>query len=331
VPPQPPPHEVVWALSTAGFVARCLQVVAELGVADRISDGPVSVNELAASCDVDPSALDRVLRLLSTHGVFDRQDGGYGHTVVSRLLREDHPTSMRAFARMMGLDGIWGSLQQLRYSVETGKPGMEKLEPKGAWAYLQDRPDESEIFARAMTAKAGADVTAVLAVYDFTAFHRIADIGGGRGHLLRAILDATPEAEGILFDLPMVIDGLNLDDQPRLTAQAGDFFVDGLPAADGYLLMDVLHDWPDEQCVSILTAIRRAAPAGAVLLIVEDVIPEGRADARASTLDIIMLAIAGGRERTAGELSELLARAGFRLDTVLDTPSPRRIVRALPV
>jgi hypothetical protein len=327
---QPQPHEIVWALSTAGFAARCLHVVAELGVADRISDEPVSVDELAQSCQVDSSALDRVLRLLSTHGVFDRRDAGYGHTPVSRLLRDDHPTSMRAFAQMMGLDGIWGSLQQLRYSVETAKPGMEKLEPKGAWAYLQDRPDEAEIFARAMTAKAGADITAVLATYDFTPFHRIADIGGGRGHLLRAVLNAAPEADGMLFDLPIVIDTLTVDDQPRLTAQAGDFFVDPLPAADAYLLMDVLHDWPDEQCVSILTAIRRAAPAGAVLLIIEDVIPQGRVDARASTLDIIMLTVAGGRERTASELGELLTRAEFRLDTVLDTPSPRRIVQALP-
>ena len=133
-----------------------------------------------------------------------------------------------------------------------------------------------------MTAKAEADITAVLATYDFTPFHRIADIGGGRGHLLRAVLDAPPEADGMLFDLPIVIDTLTVDDQPRLTAQAGDFFVDPLPAADAYLLMDVLHDWPDEQCVSILTAIRRAAPAGAVLLIIEDVIPQGRVDARAT-------------------------------------------------
>jgi O-methyltransferase len=183
---------------------------------------------------------------------------------VSMLLRDDHPRSMRAFAQMMRLDGIWGSLQQLRYSVETGKPGMEKLEPKGAWAYLH------------------------VVVY-------------GRA-----------------------------ESQPRMTAQAGDFFVDALPAADGYLLMDVLHDWPDEQCVSILAAIRRPAPAGAVLLVIEDVIPEGHADARASTLDIVMLAVAAGRERTAGELSELFARAGFRLDTAPDTPSHDGSCRPFP-
>jgi O-methyltransferase len=271
---QPQPHEIVWALSTAGFAARCLHVVSELGVADRIGDEPMPVEELAASCGVDSRALDRVLRLLTTQGVFDRQDDGYRHTPSSLLLRDDHPMSMRAFGQMMGLPLIWGSLQELRHAVETGKPAMEKLEPKGAWAYLQDRPDEADIFARAMTAKAGADIAAVLAVYDFTRFKRIADIAGGRGHLLRAILAAAPAAEGVLFDLPIVIDSLTVDDEPRLSTQAGDFFVDALPAADAYLLLDVLHDWPDEQCVAILTAMRRAATEDSMALIIEDVIPE---------------------------------------------------------
>ena len=325
---QPEPHELVWALSTAGFAARCLHVVSELGVADRIGDHPVPATELAALCGVDCQALDRVLRLLTTQGVFDLQDSGYGHTPSSRLLRAEHPMSMRAFAQMMGLPFVWGSLQELRHAVETGRPGLEKLEPRGAWAYLQDRPEEAAIFGRAMTAKAGADIAAILASYDFTPFKRIADIGGGRGHLVRAVLDAAPAAEGVLFDLPSVIDALSADDEPRLSAQAGDFFVDALPPADAYLLLDVLHDWADEPCVAILTAIRRAAGDDSVVLIIEDVIPEGQADPRVSTLDVVMLTVTGGRERTARELGALLAAAGFRLDTVLDTPSSRRIVQA---
>ena len=323
------PHEAVWALSTAGFAARCLQVVSELGVADRIGDEPVPVEELAAACGVDGRALDRVLRLLTTQGVFDCRAGRYGHTASSRLLRDDHPTSMRAFGQMMGLPLIWGSLQELRYAVETGRPAAEKQDPRGAWAYLQDRPDEAAVFARAMTAKAGADIAAVLAVYDFTRFGRIADIAGGRGHLLRAVLAAAPAANGVLFDLPVVVDDLTVDD-PRLSTQAGDFFVDALPAADAYLLLDVLHDWPDEQCVAILSAIRRAAPDESVVLIIEDVLVEGRPDPLTSTLDVVMLTVTGGRERTAHELGSLLAAAGFHLDTVVDTPSSRRIVQARP-
>ena len=139
-----------------------------------------------------------------------------------------------------------GQPDRVQALVLTGKPAVEVLEPKGAFAYLQDRPDEAEIFARAMTAKAILDVNAVIAAYDFARWGQIADIGGGRGHLLRAIIEAAPGAEGILFDLPMVIDTLDADDQPRLTLQAGDFFVDALPSADAYILMEVLHDWPDK-------------------------------------------------------------------------------------
>src|SRR5436190_22931871 len=167
------------------------------------------------------------------------------------MLRSDHPMTMRPFAQMMGLPFSWGSLTELKHSVQTGEPAIEILEPNGAWAYLESRPEEAEIYGRAMTAKANADVAAVLGAYDFSNFARIADIGGGRGHLLRKILAASPGAERILFDLPMVIATLNVEDQPRLHLHPGDFFTDPLPTADVYILMEVLHDWPDEQCVAI--------------------------------------------------------------------------------
>ena len=324
------PHESLWALATAGFAARCLHVAAELGVADHIGDDPVPVQELAAACGVDGGALDRVLRLLTTQGVFDQQDGGYGHTPSSRLLRDDHPQSMRAHGRMIGSPLNWGSLAELRYAVETGRPAAEKLAPKGVWAYLQDHPDEAAVFGRAMTAVSHAKIAEVVTAYDFSGFTRIADVGGGRGHLLRAVLAAAPAADGVLFDLPIVIDGLAVEDQPRLSAQAGDFFVDPLPVADAYLVMDVLHDWPDAQCVAVLTAIRRAATPDSVVLIIEDLIPEGRADPGVSTLDVIMLTVPGGRQRTARELGALLEAAGFSLDTVIDTAGSKRIVQARP-
>ncbi|HET9116640.1 MAG TPA: methyltransferase [Pseudonocardiaceae bacterium] len=305
-------------------------MVADLGVADRIGDSPVPVTDLADSCAVEADALDRVLRLLATHGVFQKHDGGYGHTVSSRLLRADHPMSMRAFSQMMGLPLIWSSLTELAHAVRNGSPGLEILEPEGPWAYLRAHPGEAEIFGRAMTAKAGAEIAAVLDVYDFGELRTIADIGGGRGHLLCAVLGATPESHGILFDLPEVIDSLDLGHE-RMTATAGDFFVDPLPVADAYVLMEVLHDWADEECVAILRAIRRAAPAGSRLLIIEGVIPEEQPDPRASVLDIVMLTVTGGRERTTNEFSALFERAGFCLDKVVGTASPIRIVEARPV
>jgi C-methyltransferase len=130
---------------------------------------------------------------------------------------------------------------------------------------------------------------------------QIADIGSGRGHLLRAIIEAAPGAEGILFDLPMVIDTLDAEDQPRLTLQVGDFFVDALPSADAYILMEVLHDWPDKQCGTILSAIPDASPDIATVLVVEDLMPEGQSGPSVSTLDVIMLTMTGGRERTVAQ------------------------------
>ena len=289
----------------------------------------MTISELASSCGADPDALDRVLRLLAAHGIFEGQHGSYSHTPSSRLLRSDDPMTMRPFAQMMGLPLCWGSLAEFKHSVQTGKPAVEILEPAGLWAYLQEWPDEAEIFGRAMTARASVDVGAVIAAYDFTRFGRIADIGGGRGHLLRAILEAAPGAEGVLFDLPMVIDILT-GGQPRLTLHAGDFFVDALPSAESYILMDVLHDWGDEQCVAILSAIRRAAPDSATVLVVEDLMPEDRADPSASIPDIVMLTMTGGRERTVDQLSNLFDAAGFGLVRVIGTRSSIRIVEARP-
>lgn len=319
------PHELVWTLTTAGFAARCVHVIADLGVADRIGDSPMSADELASACGINADALDRVMNLLAAHGIFEHRDGRFGHTPSSRLLRSDHPMTMRPFLQMMGLPIIWGSITELAHSLRTGKPAVETMEPQGFWSHLQKHPDEAEIFGRAMTAKAGAEAAAVLDAYDFRPFRTIADIGGGRGHLLRAVLEVTPDAVGILFDLPEVIDGLDLS-QPRLAEVAGDFFKDALPTADAYVLMEVLHDWPDEECVAILSAIRRAAHKTSTLLVIEGALPEEQRDPRARTLDLVMLTVTGGRERTASEFSRLFGRAGFRLSRVTETASPMRIV-----
>ena len=324
------PHEVMWTLTNAVVASRCLHVVAELGVADDVADEPVSAKELAAGCGADAEALDRALRLLAAHGVFERAGGGFRHTPASELLRSDHPMSMRAFARMMGLPVISETFGRLEHSIRSGSPAVETVEPDGFWAYLQDHPDEAQIFGQAMTAKAGADIAAILAAYDFGRFPTIADIGGGHGHLLRAVLDGVPRAQGVLFDLPAVIDAVDFEHE-RLRPHAGDFFVDPLPAADAYVLMEIIHDWPDAECIAILSAIRRAAPLGAKVLVIESVLTEETLDPRGQTLDLIMLAVTGGRERTATELNELFDRAGLSGGTVLETAGPLRLVEATTV
>ena len=327
------PHETVWQLATATVASRTLHVVAELGVADHIADTPVPTKELAAACGAEPEALERALLLLAAHSVFKRTPEGFAHTDASRLLRSDHPMSMRAFPRMMGMAAFTASFAQLDYAVRTGRPAFELVSADGLFAHLQRHPDEARIFDASMTGKAAGDIAAVLAAYDFSRFTTIADIGGGRGHLLRAVLDTVPSANGILFDLPDVVASLDLDAdqlaQQRLSLHGGDFFADKLPNADLYILMEVIHDWGTAQAASILSAVAEAAPPGATVLIIEAVVEDKDPDPVVHTLDMIMLAITGGRERTAAELSQLLHDAGLSATAVLTTPGVLRIVEAV--
>lgn len=324
------PHETVWALATANVASRTLHVIADLGVADHVDGAPVPVKELALVCRVDAGALDRALLLLAAHGIFERTSEGYVHTDASRLLRSDHPLSMRAFPRMMGMESFTASFAQLDHAVRTGRPAFELVAPDGLFAHFAGHPEEADIFGASMTAKAAADIGAVLDAYDVGRFATVADIGGGRGHLLRAVLEASPTTAGVLFDLPEVVATLDLD-VDRLALHAGDFFVDPLPAADAYVLMEVIHDWPDVQAVDILAAVRRAAAPGATVLIIEAVVDDHAPDPVVHTLDVIMLAITGGRERTAVELGRLLGSAGFRLAGVSTTRGALRIVEATAV
>lgn len=322
------PHEIIWTLTNAYVPATCLHLIAELGVADQIEEEPASVERLGECLEVEPEALDRVLSLLAAHGVFARRGRAYAHTPASRLLRSDNPMSARAFPRMNGLPFARAAFSNLEHSLRTGRPAVEAVEPRGFWAYLQDRPHEAQVFAQAMSAKAVGDIAAVLGAYDFKRFATVADIGGGRGHLLQAVLSGAPGVQGILFDLPDVIDSLDIE-QERLTLCAGDFFVDHLPTADAYVLMEILHDWPDEQCVAILSAIRAAAARDATVLVIENVLADRGIDAGGHNLDVIMLALTGGRERTREELGELLKCGGFRSGAVIETPSRLRIVEAI--
>lgn len=221
------------------------------------------------------------------------------------------------------------ALADLAHSIRTGRPAVELTAPQGGWAYLDSEPAQQAVFARAMTAKAAGHTAAVLAAYDFSSRHRIVDVGGGRGHLLHAVLQAAPQAQGTLFDLPGVVEAGG-PAHPRLTRRAGDFFVDPLPVGDTYLLMEVIHDWADTQAIDILGAVRQAAAPDARVLIIENLLHEARLDPRSQTLDVIMLAVTGGRERTPTDLGALLEKAALRLTRVTDTSGPLRIAEAVP-
>ena len=316
------PFDTLQQMAAGYCLPRCLHMVANLGVADALEETPQTASDLAASVGAHPEALGRVLRLLAAHGVFEMQGGGetFCHSPASRLLRTDHPQSMRAFARMLGLPIIWSSFGAMEHSVRTGLPAAAEVFPGGFWEYLAQHPEEGRVFNAAMVAKAQGTVAGILASYDFSGFGLIGDIGGGSGHLLRAVLDdAAPSAKGVLFDLPQVIEEATGVASERLTLQAGDFFRDDLPACDAYLLMEIIHDWADEEAAAILKAIRRAAPAHAKLLMIETIVPDDPGPDWSKVLDMVMLTLFGSLQRTQQEYEALLAQSGFVLQREIDT------------
>jgi hypothetical protein len=226
---------------------------------------------------------------------------------------------MRAFAQMFGLPVFWMTFGEMAHAVRTGTPATTEVFPEGFWTYMAEHPDAGRVFNDAMQAKAQGAIAGILPSYDFSRFSTIADIGGGHGHLLAAVLDAVPTATGVLFELPHVIVEASTVASGRLTLQAGDFFRDALPRCDAYLLMEIIHDWGDEESVAILRAVRQAAVPGAMVLVIEAIIPDGPGPAWAKLLDVHMLTLLGGRQRTQAEYAHLLSQAGLRFRREIDT------------
>lgn len=326
----PPPAQVVGDLAKAHIAARCLHVAALFGVADAVGDGAATAAEIGARTGLDPDAADRILRLLAAHGVFTAEPNGYSHNPASRLLCSDHPQSLRSYVRMTGMPSFWNRFTELGTAAKTGRPSVDW---RGLLAYFEQHPDEAAHFNAAMVAKSRAVLPAVAEAYDFGGFETIADIGGGRGHLLQAVLERAPRAAGILFDLPQVVAETKQAQAlgPRVEVIGGDFFEDPLPAADAYLLMDLIHDWSDADAARILAAVRAATPPHARVLIIETLVPETAGPHFGKTLDIIMLAVTGGRERTRTQYAGLLSAAGLRLERVVATRSEYSIVEAVVV
>lgn len=330
VQPRPavPPHVLLWDLATIAAVSRCLHAVARHRVADAVEPHGSDVARVADRLGLDLDALGRALRALAAHGVFEVDLPMVHHTEASLLLRADHPMSMGAFAHMMGLPMSWDSLTALPATLETGRAGILDLDPEGLFSYLRRFPDQAGVFDRAMTAKSHADIPLILDAFNFASHNSVADIGGGQGHLLRAVVSRHPEVVATLVDLPEVITRLD-DRQPEgVVPVPADFFTDVLPTAEIYVLMEIIHDWDDTDAIRILSNIRRSAPDNATLVIIETVLDPQRPRDPATTLDIVMLAVTGGRERSRTERASLLDRAGFELVRVIQTGGGVQIVEA---
>jgi hypothetical protein len=313
------PFELLQQIAGGYCLSRTIHVLAELNIADALEDRSLTAVELARSTGANPDALYRLLRLASAHGIFRLEGDRFSHSDASRMLRSDHPQSMRSFARMFGLAINWGAFAELEHSARTGRPAMEKTLSEGFWNYLARNPEANSIFNATMLAKAQGQIPAIVNSYDFSQFELIGDIAGGRGHLLNAILEATPKTKGVLFDLPHVVQQAEAIASERLTLQSGDFFKDALPKCDGYILMEIIHDWPDDDAVAILRAVRRAAPSKAKLLLIETIVPDDPGPDWSKMLDIHMLTLLGGKQRTLTEYERLLEQSQFCFQQEINT------------
>ncbi len=324
--------DLVQQLCASQYLVRSLHVVAELGVADAVGDGGRSVAEVAANVGADPDALKRVLRLLESRGLFVLDGDTVGHSAASEFLRTDHPASLDAFARMFAQPIQWQTAGELLYAVKTGQSAASRAFPEGgAWGYLAANADQGAVFGRAMAAKSAVQIADVLAAHDFSRYQRIVDVGAGEGHLLRAITATHPSVQGVVFDLPPVIDAARgAGTVERLEFVAGDFFDGPLPSGHAMILMEVLHDWDDAHCATILDAVRHAASADTRLLIIEIEMAEGKSPAWPKLLDIVMLGLFAARQRTNDEYRSLLDANGFAVVDQTSTPVGLTIIEAVP-
>jgi O-methyltransferase domain/Dimerisation domain len=284
-------------------VSQALHVAAALGIADLLADGPQSSDELAAACGAHPDSLYRLLRALASIGVLDAEpERRFALTAIGEELRSDVPGSEHAHAVFVGRDYHWNAWSQLEQSVRTGEPAFRSLYGMSVWEYRAERPEESAIFDRWMTANTETVNDVIAGTYDFSRFTRVVDVGGGRGSLLSAIVRAHPGVRGTLFDQAHVVAGVEID---GVEVVSGSFFETVPRGGDAYVLKWIIHDWDDDEAVAILRTCAAALDGDAQVLLIERdlTVPD------ASWLDLQMLVMLGGRERTEEEYAALLRAA----------------------
>lgn len=331
-----PPSATLLQMMTGYWVSQALYVAAKLSIADLLTEGLVDCEDLAATTDTHAPSLKRVLRALASVGVFTEvRPGSFALTPLAELLRTQTPGSMRALAIMYAEEQYraWG---ELLLSVRTGEMAFDHQFGMGYFKYLAQHPDADQVFNEAMTGWTHQLVGAVVDVYDFSSFKTLVDVGGGYGALLAAILQSNPDTRGILFEQPRVV--ASAEKQlvaagvaDRCTFVGGDFFAAVPEGGDAYVLSQILHDWDDERCVAILRQCRQVMPGHGKLLVVELVLPAGDEPSLGKWLDLHMLVLLGGRERTAAEYDTLFGAAGFKLGRVVPTPPGPSVVEAVPV
>jgi O-methyltransferase domain len=324
--------QILWSAA----LSRAVCTIAELGVADHIEAGsPQSVESLARATGSHERSLHRILCFLAGHGIFEQKDDGdFDHTPLSYCLRSDADGSFRPAAQM--IHRFYAAWDGLHHAVMTGESGFDKVFGQPLFEYLGTHPEVAPIFDAGMTAIHGHETAAMLEAYDFSQVRILADIGGGNGSLISALLQRYPGLKAILFDLGHVVRRTRESLKARAIADRcsvieGNFF-DSLPSgADTYLFRHIIHDWNDEQTVQILKNCRKVIPKDGRLLIVEAVVQTGNKPSLARDFDMAMLTFPGGVERTEKEYKLLLEKAGFQHSSTTPTTSVISVLEAKPI
>ena len=331
-----PPAMQIFLLTEGVTIQAALTLAANLGIADLLAEGPQTSDWLAQATSTHPPSLYRVLRLLSSFGVFSEIDPGrFAQTASSDLLRAGTLDSLRSWVQMTGLL-VWPqTFAAALHSVKTGQPALKHVVGTEFFEYLATHPREGTVFSAAMSDFGRGVSQAVVQAYDFSNVGTIVDVGGGHGTLLSAILRGNAHLKGILFDLPHVADGArglmaSAGIADRCEIQGGDFFAEVPAGGDVYILSWIIHDWDRGRAVSILKRCRQAMPTTGRLLLVEAVIPPGNEPHAGKIMDFVMLTALGGQERTKEQYEDLLQEAGFRLSAVVQTASPMSVIEGRP-
>jgi hypothetical protein len=318
-------------------VTQMIYVAAKLRIADILADQPKYIGEIAASVGAHPLSLYRLLRALASLGVFVQgADGRFELNTPAKLLRSDIPGSLHPFALTYGEQWWWEPWGQLLYGVCSGETAFNHIYNQSLFEYFDENPGAASIFNANMASMSMGEGKAIVAAYDFSKTDILIDIGGGHGALAAAILTTCPQVHAILFDLPFVIEGarghlVELGIANRCELLAGDFFKSIPSGGDTYTLKDIIHDWDDDHAITILRNCRRVMADTAKLLLIERVIPLGNEFADAKLIDITMLVLTGGMERTEAEYQVLLNAAGFKLKNTVTTSTGTCVLEAMPV
>jgi hypothetical protein len=320
----------------SGFwISRAVYVIAKLGIPDILNSGPKTAEELASATNTDAPSLYRVLRALASVGVINSEDGRFALNALTETLVTDAPGSLRWFAiSELGQEHYpaWGNLM---HSVRTGEIAFDNFFGVDIWKYFANNPEDAAVFNDSMSGVTAVANEEILSLYDFSGFNKLVDVGGGHGGLITSVLKKNPNLKGVLFDAPEVIEGAQTKIEAagladRLETASGNFF-EAVPAGgDAYIMKWIIHDWDDQKSNTILRNIRNQIPANGRLILIDSVVPETNEPHFSKFIDLNMLVMTGGKERTEKEFQELLAAAGFRLLRVIPTKVPTSIVEAEP-